>query len=80
MTRLLIALTIAVILSCYEFGWKVQLPPLPNIAPRLHAQAAPPISDNCVEVANVGLLDVYFCESDYGNFYVNSFGFMMTEY
>lgn len=43
--------------------------------------AAPtPISDNCVAVATVGILDVYFCETAHGDIFVNSFGFMMTEY
>jgi hypothetical protein len=51
----------------------------------LDIQAAPPpaptpISDNCEQVATIGILDVYFCETDYGDIFVNSFGFMMTEY
>jgi hypothetical protein len=78
MTRLLIALTIAVLLSCFEFGWRVELPPLPRLIPQLHAQAAPtPISDNCEAIGTVGLLELYFCETDYGDLYVNSFGFML---
>lgn len=38
--------------------------------------AATPISDNCVKVATVGLLETYFCETDYGDLFINSFGFM----
>lgn len=41
------------------------------------ADAPTPISDNCEAVATVGLLEVYFCETDYGDLYVNSFGFML---
>lgn len=40
MTRLLVALTIAVLLSCFEFGWRVELPPMPRLIPQLHAKAA----------------------------------------
>lgn len=46
-------------------------------------QAAEPaaptnVSDNCEQVATVGLLEVYQCtnEQDGSNFLVNSFGFM----
>ena len=41
--------------------------------------AAPtPISENCEEVATIGIIEYYFCESPYGDFYANSLGFMLV--
>lgn len=61
--------------------WVDSLLPIPNPFYQAAQAAAPtPISENCEQVATVGLLDVFFCESEHGDFYVNSFGFMMTEY
>jgi hypothetical protein len=50
----------------------------------LDIQAAPPpaptpISDNCEEIANIGIIQYYFCETNYGDFFTNSFGFMLPE-
>lgn len=30
----------------------------------------------CMKIATTGPIDVYFCETDYGDFYINSVGFM----
>ena len=35
MTRILIALALAVTLSCFEFGWRVELPSLPGLQPQI---------------------------------------------
>lgn len=38
------------------------------------------VSDNCEQTATVGLLEIYYCEMDYGpDLLVNSFGFMVVE-
>ena len=49
----------------------------PEIVQAAEPVAATPISDNCVEVATVGLLETYFCETPYGDLFINSFGFMV---
>jgi hypothetical protein len=38
-----------------------------------------PISDNCEQVATVGIIEYYWCESDYGDFFTNSYGFMVPD-
>lgn len=46
------------------------------------AQAAPlpPVSIvMCGKIATTGPIDFYFCETDFGNFFVNSLGFMVLE-
>lgn len=62
-TRLLIAATVAVILSCYTFEWRVELPPLPNITPRLHAQAAQDSDTVCEVWADIKPWAITRCES-----------------
>ena len=43
------------------------------------AAAPTPISDNCVLDSTIGILDVYFCESDFGpDYFINSFGFVVV--
>lgn len=43
------------------------------------AAAPTPISDNCELDSTIGVLEVYFCDSDFGpDYYVNSFGFVVV--
>lgn len=43
-------------------------------------EAAAPVSIvMCGKIATTGPIDFYFCETDFGNFFVNSAGFMALE-
>lgn len=38
-----------------------------------------PVSDNCEQVAEVGIIQYFYCENDYGpDMLVNSLGFMVV--
>lgn len=79
MTRLLLALAIAVTLSLVEFGWRVEIPPLPapRVAPQLHA-APVDEPDDCPLIGNAGGTNIYRClDWEMGKVcYVNSYGFL----
>lgn len=73
MTRLLIALAIAVALSLFMplmlewrsaawFGWRVEIPPLPKAAPQLHAAGEEPDTE-CVLWADIKPWAITRCES-----------------
>ena len=62
MTRLLLALAIAAVLSFVNVRWEVTLPPLPNVAPQLHA-AGGGSDTECVLWADIKPWAITRCES-----------------
>jgi hypothetical protein len=64
-----------IVLSLVFFTLDTYAADLPTSA---QAQAVP-ISENCQLDSEVGLIQVFYCESQFGpNYLVNSFGFMMV--